>query len=136
MKHKNKIQCKYDTPNYIIHAQLPTVPHNVQLPLGFRFVYKSTANPQLYDKSYNLLHNKSTANPQQIEQVEFELKSIANSRETHSHCLQKYEGPATLGSTKFCSSSRRPEDQTGLNTHLNAALMLMIYSLSDIKQPN
>jgi hypothetical protein len=34
---------------------------------------KSTANPQLYDKSYSLLYNKSTANPQQIEQVEFEL---------------------------------------------------------------
>jgi hypothetical protein len=29
----------------------------------------------LYDKSYNFLYNKSTANPQQIEQVEFELKS-------------------------------------------------------------
>jgi hypothetical protein len=33
----------------------------------------STANPQLYDKSYNMLYSKSTANPQQIEQVEFEL---------------------------------------------------------------
>jgi hypothetical protein len=34
----------------------------------------SATNPQLYDKSYNLLYNKSAADPQQIEQVEFELK--------------------------------------------------------------
>jgi hypothetical protein len=34
---------------------------------------KSTANPQLCDKPYSLLYNKSTANRQQIEQVEFEL---------------------------------------------------------------
>jgi hypothetical protein len=44
---------------------------------GFRLVHNKskscTTNPQLYDKSYNLLYNKSTANPQQTEQVEFEL---------------------------------------------------------------
>jgi hypothetical protein len=34
---------------------------------------KSTTYPQLYDKSYNLLYNKSIANPQQIEQGEFQL---------------------------------------------------------------
>jgi hypothetical protein len=29
-----------------------------------------------FDKSYNLLYNKSTANPQLVEQVEFELKPV------------------------------------------------------------
>jgi hypothetical protein len=40
-----------------------------------KLLKKSTANPQLYDKSYSLLYKKCTANPQQIEQVEFELKA-------------------------------------------------------------
>jgi hypothetical protein len=42
----------------------------------FRLLDKSTADSQLHDKSYNLLYNKSTANPQEIEQVEFELKLV------------------------------------------------------------
>jgi hypothetical protein len=44
---------------------------------GFRLVHNKskscTTNPQRYDKSNSLLYNKSTASPQQIEQVEFEL---------------------------------------------------------------
>jgi hypothetical protein len=56
---------------------LSTCPQQIE-----KLYNKSTANLQLYDKSYSLLYNKPTANPQQIEQEKFELIGTPAKRET------------------------------------------------------
>jgi hypothetical protein len=45
-------------------------------------IHNFSTNPQFFDKSYSLSYNKSTTNPQHIEQVEFEL--IARRRRENS----------------------------------------------------